>query len=151
MSPLSILECGPRVAARIAVPDGAARFIIGCSTGGAMNGRVNIHSHSLTLDEALKKLRRQPSSQLRFLSVASDKLYAAVAWKRLFLIALKRLARHQPQLARLTAIEALTVLAKSLLRVQRNCRGQRPLNYVKLSPSSETLIGGHCVEPPPLV
>jgi len=64
-----------------------------------MSKRVTLHSHSPTLNEALKQLRRQPASPLRYLSVTSDTRYAAIAWKRPFLTAIKRLARQRPQLA----------------------------------------------------
>lgn len=78
-----------------------------------MSTRITLHSHSPTFDEALKQLRRHPASQLRFLSVASDTRYAAMAWKRLFLTALKRLARHRPEAARLLAIQALNMFSKT--------------------------------------
>ena len=76
-----------------------------------MPKHISLHSHSPSFDAAIKKLKRQPAAQLRFLSVASDKLYAASAWKQLFLIALKRLARVRPEAARLTAIEGLVVFS----------------------------------------
>ena len=74
-----------------------------------MAKHVTLHSHSLSFDAVIKKLRRRPSAQFRFLSVAADNRYAAAVWKRLFVIAIKRMARRQPELARLTAIEGLSV------------------------------------------
>lgn len=91
-----------------------------------MAERISLHSHSPSFDAVLKKLKHQPSAhflpaQYNFLASASDIPYAASTWKQLFLIALTRMARRQPELARLTAIEGCDVFSSlSFSNIERH-------------------------------
>lgn len=66
----------------------------------------------------LQKIKRRPETRLGIYDgvyplMPVDRRYAAGIWKRLFLIALNRMATEQPSLARFTAVEALNVLGSS--------------------------------------
>jgi len=65
------------------------------------------------LKDLLKQVRRQPAARLGASVMPLKERYSAGVWKRLFMIALTRLAAKQPSLARLTAVEALHIVGSS--------------------------------------
>lgn len=78
-----------------------------------MKNPVRIFNQSMdSLADLLSTLQRRPA---RFLGICGigcmDPGRAAIAWKNLCVIALKRMGQRQDSLARVTAVEAISVLS----------------------------------------
>jgi hypothetical protein len=79
-----------------------------------MKDRVRIFNQSCPgLADLLSRLQHRPARLLgiRGIGGSVDARYAAIVWKNLFVIALKRMGRRQQTLARVTAVEALKILS----------------------------------------
>jgi hypothetical protein len=75
---------------------------------------VRIYNESCPpLKTLLRRIKRRSETRLGPTVMPVDGGYAAGVWKRLFLLALKRMATQQESLARLTAVEALRILGAS--------------------------------------
>jgi hypothetical protein len=75
---------------------------------------VRIYNESCPpLGALLRKIKQRPAKKLGPSVMPVDERYAAGVWKRLFLLALERMATQQESLARLTAVEALRILGSS--------------------------------------
>ncbi len=66
-----------------------------------------------SLETLVQDLKRKSAHKLGLSLMPVEARYAAGVWKRLFLITLKRMAKTQPSVARLTAVEALSVVGSS--------------------------------------
>ena len=77
---------------------------------------VRIYNQSCPpLDALLRQIKRRPAEKLGHSVMPVDGRYAAGVWKRLFVLALKRMAINpkSESLARLTAVEALRIVGAS--------------------------------------
>ncbi len=77
-----------------------------------MTDRIRLFNQSCPpLRKLLDELQHLPATRVALPADGIvDPPYAAVVWKRLFLIALERMGRRQESLARVTAVEALNML-----------------------------------------